>query len=38
MGLFDTMKLHAAVADGDFDVMFAGMKLPPLPAAVAKVL
>lgn len=38
MGLLDSFKLHAAVADGNFDVMFAGMKLPPLPAAVAKVL
>ena len=38
MGLLDTLKLHTAVADGNFDVMFARVKLPPLPAAVAKVL
>ncbi|MBK9304191.1 MAG: HDOD domain-containing protein [bacterium] len=38
MGLLDSLKLHTAVAGGDFDVMFARVKLPPLPAAVAKVL
>jgi HD-like signal output (HDOD) protein len=38
MGLLDSLKMHTAVADGDFDVMFARMKLPPLPAAVARVL
>ncbi len=38
MGLLDSLKMHTAVADGNFDVMFARVKLPPLPAAVAKVL
>jgi HD-like signal output (HDOD) protein len=38
MGLFDKIRRHAAVARGDFDTMFKGVDIPPLPAAVSQLL
>ena len=34
MGFFRTIRRHAAVASGDFAVMFKDVEIPPLPAAV----
>jgi len=38
MGLINTIKMHAAIASGNFGRMFADTKLPALPQAVASVV
>ncbi len=38
MGFFQKIKQHAAVASGDFDAMFKGMEVPPLPLAVNRLI
>jgi len=38
MGFFRTIRRHAAVASGDFAVMFKDVEIPPLPAAVTRLI
>ncbi|MBC8425228.1 HDOD domain-containing protein [bacterium] len=38
MGLINTIKMHAAIASGDFGKMFKNTKLPVLPQAVSSVV
>jgi HD-like signal output (HDOD) protein len=38
MGLIKTLRRHAAVAGGDFDVLFKGIEIPPLPLAVQRLM
>jgi len=38
MGLFKKLRRHAAVAGGDFDAMFKGVDIPPLPTAVQRLI
>ena len=38
MGIFDTIKRHAAVAAGNFPAMLTGVDIPPLPSAVTRLL
>jgi HD-like signal output (HDOD) protein len=38
MGLLQTLRRHAAVAGGNFAAMFREVTIPPLPAAVARLL
>ncbi len=38
MGLWSTLRNHQRIANGDFGAMFADIELPPLPAAVARLL
>jgi HD-like signal output (HDOD) protein len=38
MGLINTIKMHAAIASGNFGKMFKDAKLPVLPAAVARLV
>ena len=38
MGLFSKIRRHAAVASGDFAVMLKDVKIPPLPAAVTRLI
>ena len=38
MGLFNKLRRHAAVARGDFEILSKGLKIPPLPAAVNRLI
>ncbi len=38
MGLLKKIRRHAAVASGDFDTMFKGVEIPPLPVAVNRLI
>jgi HD-like signal output (HDOD) protein len=38
MGIIQKIRRHAAVAGGDFGVMFKGAEIPPLPLAVNRLL
>lgn len=38
MGIFKKMRSHAAVARGDFGTMFRDVEIPPLPAAVSRLV
>lgn len=38
MGLINTHKMHAAIADGDFGRMFKDARIPVLPQAVSRVI
>ncbi len=38
MGIFSTLREHAAMASGSFGSLFKELSLPPLPAAVAQLL
>ena len=38
MGLLKKLRRHAAVARGDFGMLFKGVKIPPLPAAVNRLI
>ncbi len=38
MGLINTIKMHAAIASGDFGKMFKDARLPALPQAVSRVV
>jgi len=38
MGLFSKINRHAAIASGDFGVMFKDVDIPPLPAALKRLI
>ncbi len=38
MGIFSIIREHAAVASGNFSLMFKDVEIPPLPAALAGIL
>ena len=38
MGLLKKLRRHAAVARGDFGMLFKDVKIPPLPAAVNRLI
>ncbi|NNG01296.1 MAG: HDOD domain-containing protein [Desulfobacteraceae bacterium] len=38
MGLFQKLRRHAAIATGNFNTMFKGIEIPPLPLAVQRLL
>jgi HD-like signal output (HDOD) protein len=38
MGIFNKIRRHAAVASGDFGAMFKDVEIPPLPAAVNRLI
>ncbi len=38
MGLLKKLRRHAAVARGDFGMLFKDVKIPPLPAAVSRLI
>ena len=38
MGVFEKFRRHAAIAKGDFAVMFKDVEIPPLPAAVNRII
>jgi HD-like signal output (HDOD) protein len=38
VGFFDKIKRHAAMASGNFHVMFKGVEIPPLPIAIQRLI
>ena len=38
MGIFQKIRRHAAIAGGDFEVMFKGIEIPPLPLALTRLI
>lgn len=38
MGFLTKIRRHAAVATGDFAVMFKDVEIPPLPAAITRLI
>jgi HD-like signal output (HDOD) protein len=38
MGIFQKIRRHAAIAGGDFNAIFKGIDIPPLPLAVQRLI
>jgi hypothetical protein len=38
MGFFDKIERHAAMASGNFNAIFNGVDIPPLPIAIQRLI